>query len=133
MKGSEAGEGEGPARTEESDEMDRAEDERGMPAEDGCCDRVSSWGGGGVGPGSLETEPPGDSVDGGRRSLEIGHRPASEDETLPGSGLVAVALSRAPDLSPRSCLISLKACWRIPDGADSERPRGPEEAGGHAD
>lgn len=129
------GEGEEPARTEENDGMDIAEDECGMPGKGGCCDVVGSWAGGGLGsPVALEARPPGDSDDRGRRSLEVGHRPASEDETLPGSGFEeAVALSRGPDLSPRSCLISLKACWRIPDGADSERPRGTEGAGNHTD
>lgn len=131
------GEGAEPARTEENDGMDTAEDECGMPGKGGCCDGVGSWVGGGIGPGSplaLEAKPPGDSDDRGRRSLEVGHRPASEDETLPGSGLEeAAAPSRVPDLLPRSCLISLKACWRIPDGADSERPRGTEGAGDQID
>lgn len=88
-------------------------------------------------PGSavaLEAKPLGDSDDRDWRSLEVGHRLASEDETLPGSGLEeAAGLSRVPDLSPRSCLISLKACWRIPDGADSERPRGTVGAGDQTD
>lgn len=123
-------EGEEPARTDENEGMDIAEDECGMPAEDGCCDVVGSWRGGGTEPGSL-IAPLGDSD---RRSLEVGHRLASEDETFPGSGLEeAAGLSRVPDLSPCSCLISLKACWRIPDGADSERPRGTEGAGDQTD
>lgn len=90
-----AGEGPGAARAATgSDGMDRAEDDCGMLAEDGCCDGVGSCEGRGLGPGSpvaLETEPPGDS-EGGRRSLEVGHSPASEDETLAGSCLAAVPL-----------------------------------------
>lgn len=130
-------EGEEPARTDENEGMDIAEDECGMPADDGCCDVVGSWRGGGIKLGSpveLEAKPLADSDVRDRRSLEVGHRLASEDETLPGSGLEeAAGLSRVPDLSPRSCLISLKACWRIPDGADSERPRGTEGPGDQTD
>lgn len=139
MKDSEAvpGEGEEPARTDENDGMDIAEDECGMPGKEGCCGGVCSWGGRGIGPGSpvaLEAKLPGDSDDRGRRSLEVGHKPASDDETLPGSGLEeAAAVSRVPERSPRSCLISLKACWSIPDGADSERPRGTVGAGDQTD
>lgn len=58
---------------------------------------------------------------GARRVLELGQSPASADETVPGSCSPAGG-SRVLDRSIRSCLILLKACWRVPDGADRERP-----------
>lgn len=62
------------------------------------------------------------TVSGGARILlEFELSPASVDGTLPGSCSVP-GRSRVLHLSIRACFISLKACWRVPDGADRERP-----------
>ncbi len=58
---------------------------------------------------------------GARVLLEFGPCPASVDGTVPGSCSVAGG-SKVLPLSKRACLILLKACWRVPDGADRERP-----------
>lgn len=56
--------------------------------------------------------------------VELGQ--ASVDGTADGSGSVAAG-SRVLLLSMRACLTILKACWRLPDGAERERPKGAEE------
>lgn len=60
--------------------------------------------------------------------LEFGPSPASLDVTVPGS-CSAASGSSVLLLSTRACLILLKACWRVPDGADRDRPNVIEGAG----
>lgn len=57
---------------------------------------------------------------GAKTLLEYG--PASLDGTIPASCATAGG-SMLLDLSTCSCLISLNACCRIPEGADKERPK----------
>lgn len=58
---------------------------------------------------------------GARILLEFGPSPASVDGTVPASCSVAGG-SMVLHLSTRACFILLKACWRVADGADRERP-----------
>lgn len=64
---------------------------------------------------------------GARTLLEFGPSPASLEETVPVS-CSAEGGSRVLLLSTRACFILLKACWRVPDGADRERPNMTEGA-----
>lgn len=64
---------------------------------------------------------------GARILLELGPTPASVNGTAPDS-FSAAGGSRVLPLSRRASLILLKACWRIPDGADRERPNVTEGA-----
>lgn len=58
---------------------------------------------------------------GARILLELRPFPASVEGRETGS-CSAVERSRVLDFSTRACLILLNACWRVPDGADRERP-----------
>ena len=61
--------------------------------------------------------------------VELGPRPASVDGMVAGSCSEEGGSTVLP-LSKRDCLMLLKACWRIPDGADRERPSAQGGAGG---
>ena len=76
-------------------------------------------------PGKEVLTVEGTASGGARILVEFGPSPASVAGTVPGS---CSGASRVLLLSTRAGFILLKACWRIPDGADRERPNGTEGA-----
>lgn len=137
-----------------ADGGETVEDEGGMFAAGGSCAGAVSWREWGGGLGSLVTgagvcedigggetlpvEEGGEDVagnvepvveaaasDDGRTFVELGQSAASEDGLV--SGCLSAGNSR---VLPLSCFILLKACCRVPEGADRERPKLMEGAAG---
>lgn len=125
------------------------EDEVGMLVDGGCCEWAVSWEDCGDGLESLFTVWDGTGVGNGDTlpvewggedadvtgTVAVGAAASGGDWVLlatskDGAGADSLSVgaeSRVLLLSNRACLSWLNACWRTPDGADSDRPKGAAE------